>query len=87
MMSDEMIETPETCAETISSIDIQIEPEEEELGVYETPKHWEEIEHKFARFERNYRARRIRELTLSPLAPIRKKRRMRRSGRPRGAAV
>jgi len=72
------IDTPETCAETTEYDnrieEFEIEPEEHELEVYETPKHWEEIEQKFARFERNYRARRIRELTLSPLAPVRKKR-------------
>jgi hypothetical protein len=67
-MADEAqgaIGTPETCAET-TEYDNRID---EEIEI--TP---DEIDQKFARFERSYRARRIRELTLSPLAPIRKKR-------------
>ena len=68
----ELIEAPDTCEDTIEydnriDDDIEIEPEEEELGIFDTPKNWEEIEQKFARYERNYRARRIRELTLAPL--------------------
>jgi len=78
--ADELIETPFPCEQTTQYDNriedmIEIEPEEEEEP--ESPgsrKTWEEIEQSFARYERNYRARRIRELTL---APIKKKR-----GRP-----
>ncbi len=57
--------------------EIETEPdEEEEHEDTNTRKNWEEIEQQFARYERNYRARRIRELTLSPL---KKKRVVRRS--------
>lgn len=95
-MSDEhldVVETPETCDETIeydNSIEVEevdIEPEEDALEVYETSKHSDDAESSFARFERNYRARRIRELTLSPLAPIRKKRGPRRTVTARETAV
>ncbi|MEN6356009.1 MAG: hypothetical protein ABFD83_02865 [Armatimonadota bacterium] len=75
----ELIETPETCVVTTEydnriEDDIEIEPEQEEqedIGSYHKR---EEIEQQFARYERNYRARRIREITL---APVKRKR-----GRP-----
>jgi hypothetical protein len=75
----ELIETPETCEETTEydnriEDDIEIEPEDEEQEDMESGHKREEIEQQFARYERNYRARRIRELTL---APIKRKR-----GRP-----
>ncbi|MGI6295569.1 MAG: hypothetical protein ACOX3G_05725 [Armatimonadota bacterium] len=57
--------------------EIETEPdEEEEHEDTNTRKNWEELEQQFARYERNYRARRIRELTLGPL---KKKRVVRRS--------
>ena len=90
--SHELIETPDTCAETTeydNRIDeeFEIEPEVEDVGVYAPPGHWEEIEQKFARFERNYRARRIRELTLFPLAPVKKKRGLRWTRTAREVAI
>ena len=51
--------------------EVEVEPDEEEHEDIYTRTNWGEIEHQFARYERNYRARRIRELTL---APYRKKR-------------
>ena len=51
--------------------EIETEPDEEEHEGVGPRKNWDEIEQQFARYERNYRARRIRELTL---APLRKKR-------------
>lgn len=80
MMAHEAIElivTPETCVSTTEydnriqdEVDVDVEPEDEELVETGSHRNWEEVEQQFARFERNYRARRIRELTL---APIRKK--------------
>lgn len=66
----DLIETPETCEETTEydnqiEDDVEIEPEEEQEDT--SSSNWEEVEQQFARFERNYRARRIRELTLAPL--------------------
>lgn len=73
----ELIVTPETCEDTTEydnriqdEIDVEIEPDDDELVDAGSHRNWEEVEQQFARFERNYRARRIRELTL---APIRKK--------------
>ncbi len=73
----ELIETPETCDETTeydnrieNEVDVEVEPDADELVDTGWHPNWEEAEQQFARFERNYRARRIRELTL---APIRKK--------------
>jgi len=64
-------ETPLACEQTTeyqnpTEDQFEIEPEEE----HEDPRagqRWEEIESQFARYERNYRARRIRELTRSTL--------------------
>jgi hypothetical protein len=75
----ELIETPETCEVTTEydnriADDIEIEPEEEEQEDMESYHKREEIEQQFARYERNYRARRIREITLAPIK--------RRRGRP-----
>lgn len=86
------IETPGACQETTEydnriNEEFEIEPEEQDLGVYEAPRNWEDIEQKFTRFERNYRARRIRELTMSPLAPVRKKRGPKRTRTAREAAI
>ena len=72
----------DTCDETIEydnrildNVDIELE----ELEEYsEARSKWEEIEQKFARYERNYRVRRIRELTRVPLVVKRRGR-----GRPR----
>ena len=80
--ADKLIETPETCEETTEydnriEDDFEIEPEGK-LDEIDSREKWEEIELKFARFERNYRARRIRELTLAPLIVKRRGR-----GRPR----
>jgi hypothetical protein len=57
--------------------DIEVEPDEEEEQELVSRNDWADIEQQFARYERNYRARRIRELTL---APVRKKREARRTG-------
>jgi hypothetical protein len=75
----ELIEAPETCEITTEydnriEDDIEIEPEPEEQEDVESYHKREEIEQQFARYERNYRARRIREITL---APVKRKR-----GRP-----
>ena len=68
--TEELFETPFTCEETIEydnriEDSIEIEPEEEQED-FTSRWHGEEIEQKFARFERNYRVRRIRELTVAP---------------------
>jgi hypothetical protein len=74
-MSDEsieLIETPQPCEETTEYDnrivdEVEIEPEDEEQDDPDSHRNWEEVEQQFARYERNYRARRIRELTLAPL--------------------
>jgi hypothetical protein len=75
----ELLATPVTCDQTTeyeNRIADEVEPdEEEERDEGDSRKNWGEIEQQFARYERNYRARRIRELTL---APVRKKRGARR---------
>jgi hypothetical protein len=53
-----------------------VEPEEEPEDIASRAKR-EEIEMRFARYERNYRSRRIRELTLTPF------KKNGRRGRPR----
>ncbi|MGC8862981.1 MAG: hypothetical protein ACP5R5_09445 [Armatimonadota bacterium] len=73
-MADEngdILSSPDTCDETVEydnimldSIDIDPDYAEEDS---EYRRKWEEIEQKFARYERNYRLRRIRELTKAPL--------------------
>jgi len=79
----ELIGAPVTCEQTIEydnriEDEVEVEPdEEEEREDADSRKNWGEIEQQFARYERNYRARRIRELTL---APIRKKRGAKRTG-------
>lgn len=79
----DLIATPDTCDVTTEydnriqdEIDVEVEPDEGEYVEPGSHRNWEEVEQQFARYERNYRARRIRELTL---APIRKKKG--RSGR------
>lgn len=52
-----------------------VEPEEEPEDIASRKKR-EEIETRFAQYERNYRSRRIRELTLTPYKKSRR-------GRPR----
>ena len=84
-MADEaakLIEAPDTCEQTTEydnriHHEVEIEPEEE-LEAFDSPNNWEEMEEKFARYERNYRARRIKELTLTPLRK-RRGRRLRRT--------
>ncbi len=65
----ELIEAPDTCEDITeygNRIDDEVENElEQELKSFDSPEDWEEIEDRFARYERNYRARRIRELTLT----------------------
>jgi len=67
----DILGSPDTCDETVEydniildTIDIYPEDQEEDS---EYRRKWEEIERKFARYERNYRLRRIRELTKAPL--------------------
>lgn len=67
----ELIAAPETCEET-TEYDNRIEDEdeiepEEDQDDSNTPQLRDEIDQQFARYERNYRARRIRELTMAPL--------------------
>ncbi len=72
----ELVEAPYSCEEAPEDenllqenfeIESEDEPEEQEEAETGSSRHWDEIEQKFARYERNYRARRIRELTLAPL--------------------
>jgi hypothetical protein len=83
-MADDTVDlfaTPVTCDQTTEydnriADEVEVEPdEEEEHDEGDSRKNWVEIEQQFARYERNYRARRIRELTL---APIKRKRGARR---------
>lgn len=73
----EITSTPETCEETTEYYNriedgIEIEPEEEEeQEEAHSHNNREEIEQEFARYERNYRARRIRELCVAPLKKTR----------------
>jgi len=82
----EMFATPVACDQTTEydnriADEVEIEPDDqEEQEESDSRKDWAAIEQQFARYERNYRARRIRELTL---APVRK----RRGARRRGSAV
>ena len=84
----ELIEAPETCEETIefdNSIEDELEPELEEEEEQESTDSYvsrNEIEHQFARFESNYRARRLRELTTAPI-----KKKMRPGRKPRAIAA
>ena len=79
----ELFETPVSCDETTEydnriENEVEVEPDEEEGREEIDPrKNLGEIEQQFARYERNYRARRIRELTL---ASVKKKRGVRRTG-------
>ena len=84
---DPMIEAPFSCEETTEydnriEDNSEIEPEEEQEG---RDSHYlylrEERQQEFARYERNYRARRIRELTLGPI------RRGKRIRRPHGGKI
>lgn len=80
--ADELFDAPVACEETIEyenriEDEIEVEPEEEEEQEQLSRSDWADIEQQFARYERNYRARRIRELTL---APVRKRRGARRAG-------
>jgi len=72
----DLIETPITCEETTEydnriEDEVEVDPEDEEEHEdhddYDSRRNLGEIEQQFARYERNYRARRIRELTLAPI--------------------
>jgi hypothetical protein len=71
-MIDPVIESPDPCEYTteyenqIEADIIEIEPDEELEEQIENINR-EETGQDFARYERNYRARRIRELTAAPL--------------------
>lgn len=88
----EVFVAPDACEEETIEYDnriedeVEVEPDEEIEHEDSGPRrNWGEIEQQFARYERNYRARRIRELTL---APVKKKRGARRTGdAATGAAV
>ncbi len=88
--ADELFGAPVACEDTSEyenriEDEIEVEPEEDEEQELVSRVDWADIEQQFARYERNYRARRIRELTL---APVRKKRGARRAGSTAtGAAV
>lgn len=78
--ANELFDAPVACEET-TEYDNRIEDEIEVESEEEEPEErlhtdWAGIEQQFARYERNYRARRIRELTLAPV----KKRGARRAG-------
>lgn len=89
-MTDDSVElfaTPVTCDQTTeyeNRIADEIEPDEEEHDEGDSRKNWAEIEQQFARYERNYRARRIRELTM---APVKKRRGARRRGSAAAGAL
>ena len=75
----ELIEAPDTCEETteydnIIEEEVETEPDQERESS-DAPGNWLDMDHAFARYERNYRARRIRELTVSPLTRRRRNRR------------
>jgi hypothetical protein len=79
----ELLGAPNACDQTTEydnriEDEVEVEPDDEEEREDADPRrNWGDIEQQFARYERNYRARRIRELTL---APVKKKRGARRSG-------
>lgn len=72
----ELLDGPVSCEETVEYDDriddeVEVEPiEEEEHEEIDSRRNLGETEQQFARYERNYRARRIRELTLAPLNRI-----------------
>ncbi len=78
----DLFEAPVSCEETTEydnriEDEVEVDPdEEEEREGLDPRRNMGETEQQFARYERNYRARRIRELTL---APIKKKRGARRT--------
>ena len=84
-MADDAIEllgAPVACDQTTEydnriEDEIEVEPDDEEREDADPRKNWGDIEQQFARYERNYRARRIRELTMTPL---KRKRGARRTG-------
>lgn len=86
----ELLEAPVSCEETIEydnriEDEVEVEPDEEvEREEIDPRRNWGEIEQQFARYERNYRARRIRELTL---APVKRNRGARRTGSAASGAV
>jgi hypothetical protein len=72
--TSEFIETPDSCEgiteydnNILENLEIQAEAEQEET---DSRRRWDEVEQKFARYERNYRARRIREMTQAPLVVV-----------------
>lgn len=76
--ADELFVAPFTCEETTEydnriedNFEAELEEDQEDVGYRKTR---EEMEQRFARFERNFRIRRIRELTTTPFK--------RRRGRP-----
>jgi hypothetical protein len=79
--ASELIEAPDTCGETIeydNIIEEHVENEpDEDLEIFDAPANWLDLDQTFARFERNYRARRIRELTVGTLHRKRATRRKR----------
>ena len=65
-------DAPETCEETTEydnriEDEMEIEPEEDEHYGSGSQMSSKEADQTFARYERNFRARRIRELTNAPL--------------------
>ena len=92
-MADDAIElfgAPVACDQTTEydnriADEVEIEPDDqEEQEESDSRKDWAAIEQQFARYERNYRARRIRELTR---VPIKKRGARRRGGAATGAAA
>ena len=77
----ELFEAPVSCEETTEydnriEDEVEVEPNEEiEHEDNDPRKYLGEVEQQFARYERNYRARRIRELTLAPVKKTRVTRR------------
>ena len=70
----EMLDAPDTCEVTIEYDNriededvIEIEPEEDEQDDPISRMSLGESEQTFARYERNFRARRLKELTTAPL--------------------
>jgi hypothetical protein len=73
---DALLATPDSCegkTEYDNGIEsVEIDPEENRQDA-ESRVFWEEAEKQFARYERNFRARRIRELTRTPVGLSKKR--------------
>lgn len=88
-VATELLGAPDACDQTTEydnriEDEVEVEPDDEEREDADPRRNWGDVEQQFARYERNYRARRIRELTL---APVKKKRGARRTGNAASVAA